>query len=79
MPIHPSLTSRNMAETTRGDLSWEFDFRHAGEGPCKNAPLRDISIRATLGADDLPEYVCTVDHDCAGFSSPDAIHERPND
>ena len=33
-----------MAETTRGDLSWEFDFRHAGEGPCENAPLRDIPI-----------------------------------
>ena len=32
VPIHPSLTSRQMTETTKGDWSWEFDFHHSGQG-----------------------------------------------
>ena len=32
VPIHSSLTRRQMTETTREDWSWKFDFPHAGKG-----------------------------------------------
>jgi len=31
MPIDPSLTNRQITETTGWNWSWEFDFRHSGQ------------------------------------------------